>query len=468
MMLEEKIQKFLPIFNAIVTKLFKGKYTYLVWLAIPFLMIIALSFLSKTFGDSNRMITGKGEIIILDVLFILLYTIPLALYYKFKNFKFKLSFSNIILLSPIAFFFRLWLASLGGNYDLESYNIVADIILDGRSVYGNTYRYNYGPVWAYILAGCKFVALNFNDSGKVFHYLIVCILFIAEFYIGYQLSKKYKNPLLFLLFIFNPIGIIIAGYHSQFDILAIAVALASSIQLSKNNILKAAILLGLSLMIKHIMVFYAFYIIFDKSISLKNKAIFTFLPVGIFLISFVPFLKDLEAIKENVFGYKFGFNAGIYSQILHFIFPERILNTALFKWLPVFKDWMFLWFFTMVTLGYLTNKYIKKYTFEMYSLVLVFTSVSFSEQYLYIPVLALVVFYKYYAAWVYTFLATFFLMFYSINNLAHQGWLKLFCVDVPREKLYISYPNMQIWLLVIIIILFKKFYTKEDINKGIQ
>ena len=42
---------------------------------------------------------------------------------------------------------RLWMATLGHNWDLASYQTVAQIVDAGGNVYAETERYNYGPLW---------------------------------------------------------------------------------------------------------------------------------------------------------------------------------------------------------------------------------------------------------------------------------------------------------------------------------
>ncbi|CAM8376021.1 hypothetical protein MCEMHM7_00896 [Candidatus Methylopumilus planktonicus] len=46
---------------------------------------------------------------------------------------------------------RLFCASRGYNWDVDSYRVVADIVARGGNVYQETGRYNYGPIWFYIL-----------------------------------------------------------------------------------------------------------------------------------------------------------------------------------------------------------------------------------------------------------------------------------------------------------------------------
>ena len=127
------------------------------------------------------------------------------------------------------------MAILGHNFDLESYEIVADIILDGKSVYAKTTRYNYGPIWAYILAALKLLASIGAYNQKLFHVYIVICLFAAEVFLYKAIFKQTKNNLLILLLLFNPISIVIIGHHSQFDILAICLAYYAYINLKDKK-----------------------------------------------------------------------------------------------------------------------------------------------------------------------------------------------------------------------------------------
>ena len=55
----------------------------------------------------------------------------------------------------VAVLARVGLSQVGLNFDFESYEIVADIVRQGKTVYAETGRYNYGPLWFYVLAGLK-------------------------------------------------------------------------------------------------------------------------------------------------------------------------------------------------------------------------------------------------------------------------------------------------------------------------
>jgi hypothetical protein len=62
---------------------------------------------------------------------------------------------------------RLWLASsYYGNFDEASFELTAEIMRRGGNVYVETFRYNYTPIWSYIL-----LALSYGSDwlGLPFH-----------------------------------------------------------------------------------------------------------------------------------------------------------------------------------------------------------------------------------------------------------------------------------------------------------
>jgi hypothetical protein len=252
------------------------------------------------FGDADGIITGQMRFAIFDVNIILCVWFLSSLYFK------SLRISDIeiqkkywFVLFGFGLLLRIIMASLGHNFDLESYEIVADIVLKGESVYANTARYNYGPIWAYILAFLKLLASIGAYNQKLFHVYIVISLFIAEVFLYKAIYKQTKNNLLILLLLFNPISIVIIGHHSQFDILAICVAYYAYLNLKNKKYNTAIILLGLSFSIKHIMVFLPLMLLFDQDILLKERIKLLTIPALIFAFSFLHYYKDPITINKS-------------------------------------------------------------------------------------------------------------------------------------------------------------------------
>ena len=46
---------------------------------------------------------------------------------------------------------RFWVSTYGSNYDWDSWKITADLMARGQEVYNGTFRYNYAPVWMWLL-----------------------------------------------------------------------------------------------------------------------------------------------------------------------------------------------------------------------------------------------------------------------------------------------------------------------------
>ncbi|MGH8022334.1 MAG: hypothetical protein ACRED1_02045, partial [Limisphaerales bacterium] len=48
---------------------------------------------------------------------------------------------------------RMFVASLGHDYDFESWQLIAGLMDHGQNVYAQTQRYNFAPAWFLILHG---------------------------------------------------------------------------------------------------------------------------------------------------------------------------------------------------------------------------------------------------------------------------------------------------------------------------
>lgn len=220
-----------------------------------------------------------------------------------------------------------------GNYDQESYEIVANIMQNGGNVYAETIRYNYSPFWSYLLLFLK----NLSDySSLAFHFVIrsfltICDLILAIL-VGYAAHQNQKGSFskAFLVYWLNPVAILIIGYHGQFDILALIPLMIAVILTKRENhktpILWILILGTLSLIIKHITLFAVLLLFFRVA---KNKIHGVILSIGSlagFLLSFLPFLLTTpKEILNNVFRYSgikgyYGFGSFLPVTIVFFTF----------------------------------------------------------------------------------------------------------------------------------------------------
>jgi len=177
----------------------------------------------------------------------------------------------------------------------------------GKNVYAETVRYNYGPLWALLLGGYTLIASQFANVNLVYRLLIVTTLIAGDSAIYIWIKKMFGNKSAYWFFL-NPISIYITGYHNQFDTIAIAFALyASSYLFSKKRSLTimGILLLGLSIAIKHVFIFYPLWL-FLRSKNSKERII-SCIPIVLFILSFIPFIfakGAVEGIWNNVLSYK--------------------------------------------------------------------------------------------------------------------------------------------------------------------
>ena len=138
------------------------------------------------------------------------------------------------------------------------------------------------------------------------------------------------------LFFLNPISIIITGYHSQLDGLAVLFALIAAwvIERYKNSLgfWSGLGLLGLSLSTKHILFFFPIWLAMKQD-QWRYKLLAVVVPYAIFLLLFVPFWSGgSEGITNNVFLYRSFNNAPFWHvfmpQFVYTVIPPVILFFA--------------------------------------------------------------------------------------------------------------------------------------------
>lgn len=321
---------------------------------------------------------------------------------------------------------KLFLASLGHNYDLESYELVAGLVHDGKSVYAHTIRYNYGPIWFLMLGGIQYLAehLPLSAGRENFHLWVALLLAFID--IALALSVRAMGyPRAAVLFLLCPVSWLITGFHSQFDQMPVAAALPAVFLLGqahspKRNLFFAALLLGLSLTIKHSLIFFPLWL----ALWLWNArrpaaaAILCFLPPLLFLLSFLPWALDPDSragIIHNVFQYKSDDLYALVPKVLTFLRITPVLESA-FSWVPIFSGYKFVWAAGMAGLGFFFRRRSPLELLLLYTVSLIVLTPALSDQYLVIPLLACAFYWQ--NPWIkgYVILSTLFLLFFSPAN----------------------------------------------------
>src|ERR1700722_10967944 len=136
-----------------------------------------------------------------------------------NNTKFNWLFFVVLIAGSAA---RLYVATLGHNFDFDSWEINANIPVTSN-FYALTVRYDTAPPWFFILHGLNFLA---GHNPTLFRYFVAGFLSLADAGIFSILWLKFGR-LAGGWFFLNPISIILTGYHSNCDNLAIFTGLAA-------------------------------------------------------------------------------------------------------------------------------------------------------------------------------------------------------------------------------------------------
>ncbi|WP_322494806.1 hypothetical protein [Chloroflexus sp.] len=147
----------------------------------------------------------------------------------------------ILLTISVALFVRLfanWLLPVGAIYDIESYQIIGDLVLANTDVYTSDraiFRYPYLPLQMYWSAFALWLS---NASGIAFVAIVRVLPVIADVAIvGVLLfatpvlssfAQRFRTAFIYAL---NPIPVFVAAYHGQFDALPVVLLLIATLWL---------------------------------------------------------------------------------------------------------------------------------------------------------------------------------------------------------------------------------------------
>lgn len=308
---------------------------------------------------------------------------------------------------------KVLLAGLGGNFDLESWALFSELVRDGKNVYAETYRNPYGPLWAYLCAGAGYLSVHLFGSASLvaFHRLLALFLSLVDVAIAGLLVRRH-SLLVGAIFLLNPISLLITGFHSQFENLAILFAFIACLLLEDRSRYGLAMaVLGLSLVVKHILIFLPLWFLFRPGASRRERAL-SLVPFAVFGASFLPFIGDergLEGVIEHVFLYDSFHLDGFFPHFLQSFVPLKGIELA-FSWVPLFSGFKFVWLAAMMLTGFAVRDRSYREQLLVYLVAVVVFSSAIADQYLTIPMAACAVFYRRWPIWWYVGLSTIYLV----------------------------------------------------------
>ena len=266
---------------------------------------------------------------------------------------------------------RFAVSQRGYNFDFESYQLVVAADEQGLTPW-QTNRYNYGPIWFYILEIFDWTS---QKTGVGFRHQIVLFLTFADICISFFVYKT-RGTIFACLFFLNPISIIISGYHNQFDnfsivlmCFAVSILETSRFDQFRQRDFLAIFLMGVSLATKHIFFLFIPWVALRQEKPIK-KVIFLISPYLIFIVSLAPFVgSSWDAIFSNVILYRSEANRPFWNLIGVELAGDFVGVTSMFV-------------IVMCIVGLMTKKVALLQTIYLYCLVLVAFSPAIMNQYL--------------------------------------------------------------------------------------
>lgn len=329
---------------------------------------------------------------------------------------------------------KMSLASLAHNYDVDSYVLVADTMREGRVVYADPAaqeRYNYAPAWAFIVTGLRSLQEWLypdepDDGVRMFHVLVVLLLSYVDILMALWLMKRHSLAAS-LVFLLNPVSWLLTGLHSQFDMMALYVGfVGADLALGRSgdrppatwSFVMGVVLLGLSLITKHILAFLPLWFLVRADITWPRKLALLMIPSGMFVATFLPFVANPEAlqgIRDHVLGYEAYQLTGFLPHVIDAIYPVETVDRLLSA-LPVVGGFKLIWLAALCGTGVLLRRLPMEHVVLYHVTALVVFSGQLADQYLAIPLAACAVFYR--SPWVWGYGGfTLFYLFGSDGNI---------------------------------------------------
>ena len=305
---------------------------------------------------------------------------------------------------------KIVLALLGSNFDMASYLIVNDLVAHGRSVYANTSRYNYGPIWAWLVSGFGHLAAG---RAGAFHVWIAAFLGAVDVIIALAIARVYTwtGAIVFLL---SPLTLLISGFHSQFDNLAVLIALLGWLLIRSGEpklprLMASAALVGLSLVTKHILFLFPVWLLFWKPLGkVRHRVLYAGIAYGLFAVSFLPWIGDPASragILNNVFRY-----SSFYGNSLLGISVDALVSLESFDarlhWIPLVSGLKAVWMMLMFVAGITVARKGSRDVYLVYLMFLYASTPSLTDQYVVIPMLAAAVYCARWESWAFLIAGT--------------------------------------------------------------
>ena len=235
-----------------------------------------------------------------------------------------------------------WILPMGAGYDIESYQLVGDLVRRGEEVYSSpttANRYPYLPLQMYWMSFALWGAGAFHLSFVKIVRLApiaadVGIALLLVFSLWRSASPKaalYAG----LAYAFNPIPVFVSAYHGQFDALPAFAILLALYWLDKSP-LTAGGWLGLGILDKSWPML-AFPSLVIGAQAPRKRLFFVGAAIAVPMLGVAVYMSlfgaDLAAVLSRALGYNWGVGVWGYTYFFRLLSVLRPDAVGLFHWL---------------------------------------------------------------------------------------------------------------------------------------
>lgn len=235
-----------------------------------------------------------------------------------------------------------FLLPMGAGYDIESYGIVGDLVLEGQDVYGSAqaaHRHPYLPLQMYWMALARWGSLVTSASFVRIVRLapigadvaIAVVLFLA-LQRGGSTQRGLRGGLLYAL---NPVPVFVSAYHGQFDSIP-ALFLLAAVTTWRQSALASGGWLGLGILSKSWPVL-ALPSLWTGIRDWRKKAVFLLgtaaVPLAGIGLYLVAFPGQPRVALSRALGYNWGVGVWGYSYFFRLASVLKPELTEPFHWL---------------------------------------------------------------------------------------------------------------------------------------
>jgi hypothetical protein len=209
-------------------------------------------------------------------------------------------------------------------------------------------------------------------------------------------------------------------------------------------------LLGVSLAVKHVLIFFPFWLLAEPGSSRRRRLLYL-TPLAIFAVSFLPFIGDergLEGVVEHVFLYDSFHLDAFFPHLVGAFFPLKAIE-ALFSGVPIFSGFGLVSAAAMLSTGFAVRRRSRRERLFVYLAAMVVFSSASADQYLAIPLLTCAAYFRRFTSWWYSILSTMVLAG-SRANVGMLPAMASYSAKVAGFGLERWHPNAALFVLLVL------------------